>query len=83
MKEIKLQASPQIKVMMPDDSVVVLRKPNLGDAEAQVEAEKHGTSVSTQVKFLVALGMPEDKARSLDFDQLQVLIEALSPEKKS
>jgi hypothetical protein len=82
MKELKLAASPKIKLILPDGSEYELRKPSLGESEA-LEGRLKEDGLKVVLELMDKLGLPAEKARELEADHLEQVLEALLPEKKA
>lgn len=81
MKELKLKPSTQIKVLMPDGEAIIIRRPKVIEAE-RLEEDTKKDGVKAIYAFLAAVGLPTEKAKELEMDQLSQVVEVLLPEKK-
>lgn len=85
MKEIKLDDGGRIKFTFQGAPYIV-RKPKMIEArdfQKQMNGSDEDDSYTALACFLDKLGLPHKVCNELNVDQMQVVVEALMPEKKS
>lgn len=86
MDEIKLEAPKKVKVVF-EGADYALSKPTLGAtrdfARAMKDADSEDKKVDAMIGYLAALGLPSKVTEALEVEEIEKLIEALAPKKKS